>query len=527
MYQLRYYQEEAVSSVFDYFKKGGGNPVVALPTGTGKSVVIADIVKRACTTYPKTRVLMLTHVKELVEQNFEKLVSLWPTAPAGIYSAGLGRRDTNFPITFCGVGSIARRVHEFGFIDLVIVDECHRINDKASTMYAKVLAELRLTNPHVRVIGLTATPYRMGLGLITEGKLFDDICCDYTSMDKFNKLVTDGFLAPVIPKKTNVELDVSGVGTQGGEFIQSQLAMAVDVASVTKAALDETVALGHDRKAWLIFATSIEHAGHIQDMLLDLDIPTGMVHGKLTNKDRDEEIAKFKRGEYTAVVNVGVLTTGFDYPEIDLLVMLRPTKSPSLYIQIVGRGTRIAPGKMNCLVLDFAGNTARLGPINDPVLPKKKGDKGGGTAPVRVCDVCGTYNHASAKFCISCGHEFPRQVKIKTSASEEELIAKSMPDIRNIDVTGITYQAHTKKGGFTSLKVSYFVGIKSYAEWVPVENPKGARVANKWWNETCSDGSPMPSTVKEILDDTSILREPKTIKVWVNKEYPEIIGKQY
>lgn len=200
----RDYQEYGISELIRYFEEGGtGNPVLAMPTGTGKSIVIAEFIRLVCSKWPGQRIMMLTHVKELIQQNFNKLMSVWPTAPAGIYSAGIGKKEANFPIIFGGIQSVHKKPELFGHIDLIIVDECHLIPKKSNTTYRKLIDFLSRVNPNLKVIGLTATPYRLGMGLITdEDGLFDEICCDMTSLDVFNWFFDEGYLTTLVPKRT-------------------------------------------------------------------------------------------------------------------------------------------------------------------------------------------------------------------------------------------------------------------------------------------------------------------------------------
>ena len=522
---LRPYQELAVQAPFEYFTKKRGNPILALPTGSGKSVIIAEFVKRALKIYPMTRVLMLTHVKELIEQNFIKLLTLWPTAPAGIYSAGIGRRDVGFPITFAGIASVARKPELFGRIDLVIIDECHLVSHKEETMYVSFIDALMKANPYLKVIGLTATPYRLGLGLLTEGDVFTDICYDLTTREAFNKLIEDGYLCKLVPRHTRAELDVSDVKKQGGEFIQKDLQQAVDKASLTEAAINECLEVASERKHWLVFATGIEHAHHIAGTLNDKGIKAAVVHGELDKQTRAKILADYKSGVYRAVVNYGVLTTGFDFPGMDLIVMLRPTSSPGLWVQMLGRGTRPAEGKENCLVLDFARNTLRLGPINDPVLPKARGEKSEpGVAPVRLCQGCGAYAHASARVCPECGMEFPAApTKLTGSASSLALIAQDIPEVVEFKVDMVTYAVHHKDGRPPSMRISYQCGIRMFSEYFHFELPGLPKVkTTKWWARRSQ--APVPETTANAILMSSYLMQPKTIKVWINKKHPEVMS---
>ena len=526
--KLRYYQSDSINATFDYFAKGGtGNPINALPTGTGKSVIIAEFIRIACAHFPKTRVMMLTHVKELIEQNFEKLLTLWPTAPAGIYSSGLKRKDTHCPITYAGIGSVNGKSHLFGHIDLIVIDEAHLVSPKSTTMYRKFIDDLKKINPKIKVIGYTATAYRLGTGMLTDGGLFTDICYDATKLGAFNRLISEGFLAPLVPKRTKSQLDVSDVRIQGGEFVLKELQNAVDREEVTFAALHELREQAEDRNHWLIFATGIEHSQHIVDMLDSMGISAIAVHSKMKAEDRDAAIAMFKAGEVRALVNNNILTTGFDFPAMDCIAVLRPTSSPGLWVQMLGRGTRPYEGKENCLVLDFAGNTKRLGPINDPVLPRKKGKKGGGVAPVRCCDACNTYCHASLRLCPECGEEFPREVKIRTQAASDNLIIGDLPVIEPFNVSTIVYAIHTPRDNRPpSLKVTYYCGLRQFSEYICIEHTGFAgKRARDWWRERdmdCTDDSALPADVEAAMDMAGGLLQPTSIKVWVNKKYPEI-----
>ena len=520
---LRPYQLGAVDSIYQYFAVQTGNPILAMPTGTGKSVVIAEFCKQVLVAYPGQKILVATHVKELIEQNHQKLIDHWPTAPAGIYSASVGRRDFA-PINFVGIGTVAKHAQRFGHIDLLMIDECHLVGMNQNAQYLKFIAGLKEINPHLKVIGLTATPYRLGMGMLTEGGIFTDICYDLTERLTFNRLIAEGYLSPLISRKTTVELDVSEVAKEGGEFVQKQLQDAVDKSPITSAALKETIASSERRKHWLVFAAGLDHAAHICEMLNLMGVPAAVISGELPKTERERILVDFRAGKYRAVVNNNVLTTGFDFPGIDLIVMLRPTSSPGLWVQMLGRGTRPLPGKANCLVLDFAGNTRRLGPINDPIIPRKKGASGGGgVAPVRLCPNCNTYNHASVRVCECCGDVFPVIIRIDATSSQQSILADDLPVITDFNVSDVHYSKHTKLGKPPSLKVSYICGLRRFEQWICLEHPGYAgHRASVWWQEMGK--TPVPLSVDDALARVNELRKPSSIRVWINTKHPEIMG---
>jgi DNA repair protein RadD len=587
----RDYQFAAVDSIFDYWtagrpldreqERGWGNPVVALPTGTGKSLVIAEFIRRAWQLYPGTRILVLTHVKELVGQNFEKLVEYWPTAPVGIYSAGLRRKDIGKPITFAGIGSVAKVVEWF-CPDVILIDECHTVSPKETTTYRKVIASCQARNPFLKVAGLSATPYRLGQGEIIEpGGIFNDICFDLTGRESFNWFLSEGYLKRLIPKPTETEYDISGVHVSStGDFNLNELQSAVDKDKLNRAAVAEMIAKGSNRKHWLVFAAGIQHAEHITSILVENGISAVCVHSKSTDAERDEAVRAFKAGEVRALVNNGVFTTGFDFPGIDLIAVLRHTTSPGLWVQMLGRGTRpvlptrngsnwhlwphgaVASGRYdlstregrllcisegsfpNCLVLDFAKNTARLGPINDVRKPnprKKKGDKPG-DPPAKVCETCLTYNHASARVCCECGAEFHFRINLKATAAEDELIAGA--DTSNQEpleewfpVETVSYSKHVPWNGrkrgpsnrpTPSLRVTYNCpGLRAFTEYVCLEHGGHAQAsARQWWTEA-SSGLTIPQSVDEALCELDKLREPERIRVWINRKNPQVMHREF
>lgn len=348
MMELRPYQRAAIDTLWGFWGKGGGNPLVEMATGTGKSVVIATLVRELIETYPDMRVLMLVHVKELVAQNFQALVRTWPQAPAGINSAGLGRRDRFSQVLFASIQSVQRDdCHSIGKRDIVLVDEAHLIPRAGDGMYQKLLGRLRDGVPDMRIAGFTATPYRLDSGRLDrgEGRLFDQIAYSYG----IGRGIDDGYLSPLVSKATATALDTRGVARRGGEFVAGALEVAVDKDWITRAAVDEIVTFGADRRSWLVFCSGVRHAAHVAEEIRSRGVSCAAVTGETPSGERDRLIAAFKAGQIRCLTNAMVLTTGFDAPGVDLIAMLRPTLSTGLYVQIVGRGTRLADGKENCI----------------------------------------------------------------------------------------------------------------------------------------------------------------------------------
>lgn len=448
---LRDYQQRTIDQLYAWFKSGGkGNPCLVLPTGSGKSHIVAALCKDALQNWPETRVLMLTHVRELIEQNAEKMRQHWPGAPMGIYSASIGRRDLGEPITFAGIQSVRTKARDLGHIDLVLIDECHLVNHKDEGGYRSLLAELRAINPAIRVVGLTATPYRLGHGLITDKPALFDALIEPISIEE---LIYKGYLSTLRSKVTKARLDVTGVHKRGGEFIESELQAAVDTDDKNQAVVQEVMALAGERKAWLFFCAGVQHAQHIAEALRQQGVAAVCVTGDTPKKQRDEIITDFKAGKLQALTNANVLTTGFDYPDIDLIVMLRPTMSASLYVQMAGRGMRVKSHTDHCLVLDFAGVVATHGPITN-VQPPKKGGDGNGEAPVKACESCDELVHISATVCPACGHPFPEREAKKLQLRDDDIMGL---EGQELEVTSWRWRWHTSKAsGKEMLAVTYY-----------------------------------------------------------------------
>jgi DNA repair protein RadD len=547
-YILRDYQVLAIDETLKYLRAGLGNPVIAAPTGTGKAGCIAGLIKKLLFDFPRLRILVVSHVKELVQQDHDELLKLWKTAPTAIYSAGLGSKDIG-QITFAGIGSICNKPDILGKIDLVIVDEAHSCDAKEETTYVKFIRRLEERNKYLKVVGLSATCYRLGHGLITENHpIFNGFSIDLTSFEWFNWFIEEGYLANLTSKKTVTQLDVSNVKITAGDYNQKQLAEAVDKIEVTREALREAVVYGKDRLSWICFATSIEHVIHITDMLNnEFNIPSVAIHSKMSDEERDKAIQDFKDMKYRCAVNMMVLSTGTNIPQLDMLIDLAPTTSTSRYIQRYGRLTRpvyakgfdlttkegrlsaIAAGSKpkGALCLDFAGTVSRLGCVNEPVIPKKKKEGGSGTAPVRTCDVCGTISHPTVRECPCCGKEFPVQVKITHTASEKEVIAtKPRTDIVRqssntwLDVTNVSYASHySKKSGNTSLKVTYHTGYLTVTEYVTFEG-RAKGIGMSWWYKRCAGY--FPKSVDEALYYVQQLAVPERIYVTKNGSYDRV-----
>jgi DNA repair protein RadD len=462
---LRDYQQRSINQLYDWLSHNSGNPCLVLPTGAGKSHVIAALCKDALQSWPETRILMLTHVKELIEQNAQKMRQHWPNAPMGIYSAGMGQKILGEPITFAGIQSIRKHADQVGHVDLVIIDECHLVNHNDEGGYRTFLSDIYRTNPNVRVIGLTASPYRLGHGYIIEKPaIFDELIEPVTIEELINK----GYLMPLRSKVTQILLDITGVHKRGGEYIERELQQAVDTDAINQRVVSEIKTLAGDRKAWLLFCAGVQHAEHIAGELKAQGITAECVTGATPKAERDRILSEFKAGKIQALTNANVLTTGFDYPDIDLIAMLRPTMSPGLYVQMAGRGLRPKSHTDHCLVLDFAGVVEQHGPIT-AVEPPNKSKQGDGQAPTKTCDECGEIVAISTSTCPACEAAFPIKEKKELKLSDADIMGLEATEMTVIDWHWQKYIS--KASGKHMLSVRYYsdrMDVQPITEFFPV-----------------------------------------------------------
>lgn len=389
-FTLRPYQREAVDAAVDYFRHHHEPAVIVLPTGAGKSLVIAELARLA-----RGRVLVLAHVKELVAQNHEKYRALG--FEADIFAAGLKRRDSQGKVVFGSVQSVARHLPLFdGAFSLLIVDECHRLSDDGDSQYRQIIQHLRLSRPDLRILGLTATPFRLGKGWIYQyhhhGMVRGDENCFFRECIyelPLHYMIKHGFLVP--PERLDMpvlQYDFSRLAPSlNGYYAESDLNRELHrQRRVTPLIVNQIRQYGADKRGVMIFAATVEHAGEILSLLPPDQ--AALISAETPFAERDSLINAFRQQALRYVVNVAVLTTGFDAPHVDMIAILRPTESVGLYQQIVGRGLRLYPGKSRCVILDYAGNGHDLffPEIGQPKPP-------GAGKPVQVfCPLCGFAN---------------------------------------------------------------------------------------------------------------------------------------
>jgi DNA repair protein RadD len=529
--QLRPYQQQAVTAVYEHLRTRDDNPCIVLPTAAGKTHVIATICRDAVQTW-HGRVLILAHVRELLEQAVEKLHAIAPDLPVGLYSAGLKRRDLGYAVTVAGIQSVYQKAADIGAVDLVIVDESHLIPPDGEGMYRTLLAALKEINPLVRVIGLTATPFRMKSGLICAPEnILNHVCFEIG----VRELIVQGYLCGLRTKASSQDPDYDQLHVRGGEYVAGEVESLMDADNLVLSACREIVTQTADRHSVLIFASGVRHGMHIAQVLQTrYQIECGFVCGDTLPFERDDTLRRFRDGQLKYLCNVNVLTTGFDAPNIDCVALLRPTLSPGLYYQMVGRGFRLHAGKTDCLVLDFGGNVLRHGPVDQLRIDRDPG-KGTGEPPVKMCPQCRTLVATGYANCPECGHTFPprQQTKHEANAATEGILSDQIERIE-YDITDVYYAVHTKRDAAPdaprSMRVDYRVSLNEYvSEWVCFEHEGYPRAkAEQWWRRRSDE--PVPISAEEAVELAEMNCLAPTLAVTVvrkpGEKYGRIVGYQ-
>lgn len=553
----RWYQEEAVAAIFKAIARAGVNPLVGLPCGTGKSWVIAKLLRQALTAYPMVRAIVSINSKKLVSQNTKALINHWEFAPVGIYCDGLdgvdgiNGRETNQPITIGTIQSMANNAEAFGFVNLLIIDEVQVVSPKEETQYQGFISKLKEKNPQLVVIGLSATLYRSKGGMLIDHGLFNEVCYDITDWQNFNRLVKEGYLVPLTSTATKFSYDVSGIKTSGDDFNQKALAESVNTDDNNRRVILEALQRGVGRKHWLFFCAGTQHVDDVVTILKELGLNAAGAHSKMPGTEADDNIDAYCKGEIMMLVSDSMLVVGFDAPFTDHIVVMRPSKAVVRHVQGLGRGTRPwyapgydldtiegrlaaieASGRVDCLISDFGRNLERLGPINDPLIPGKR--KKSGILAIKICRTdklisphigCGEYNFTAARECWKCHAPFmfeEKEDKLEKEASKAVAVRLPKPQCEWLPVDGHEYEIFRRAGHMPTMRATYSYGMNRYSELVSLEHEKPFvnKMGRDWWRKR---GIEPLATLEDTMQFKDLLPMPMWILVEFNGNYPRIV----
>ena len=345
----REYQTESLEAVQDFRANGITRQLICLPTGTGKTVVFALLAKEI-----NVRTLVIAHTRELIDQAVEKFKVVWPDVDIGIVKGD--QDDINAQVVVASIQTASKdkrlaRLKKEGF-GLMIIDEAHH---STAASYHKVIEELGFFtgSPDKLLVGVTATPKRSdGVGL---SRIFQEIAFERS----MPTMIRSGYLSQLLGKQVLTKIDLSDVADRKGDFISSQLSKVVNIPERNELIVENYIEFAFERKKSLAFCVDVKHAQDLADSFQGKGISAKAIYGAMSPEDRLETLKGFSEGKYKVLTNCQILTEGFDEPSIDCIVLARPTKSGTLFAQMVGRGTRKFPLKKDCLVLDFTDNASK------------------------------------------------------------------------------------------------------------------------------------------------------------------------
>ncbi|WP_228148049.1 helicase-related protein [Roseibium algicola] len=527
---------------------------------TGKSALIASQCADIHREYSGVGSLIIAPRKELIAQNSQTMLRIWPCAPIGINCSKLGRRDTRQPIIFATVNSIYRNPGILGTRDHIQIDEAHLLPPGEEGMYHDVIQHMLSVNPYLRVSGYTATPYRTDMGRLDgKGGLYEKTVYEYG----IGEGIRDGWLCPLAspPGKRSAEIDVSNVPRSGGDFQIGAMGRAAD--EITEQAVEEIIELGANRRKWLVFSSGVQHAMSVCEAFRRRGISAEVIYGDMNDGERDSILKRFKSKAFRVLVNADILTTGFDDPEVDLIGVLRSVLSTSLIVQIWGRGTRVVwpqgfdpneatveerreaieeSSKPNCLAVDFGGNIRRHGPVDQIEVESRdsRGNEVVGKVSVnsvrsKHCPVCETEVGLATMQCPTCDHEWPKREPKHDAVAERE--AKILSDGQAVakskwlEVKDTSFHLHHKIGAPTSLRIEYEAGLGApYKDYLAFEQKgKPRQRAGEVWRRMGGD-LPIPKTAEDALARVGELKIVTAISVRRPKpksKYFNVVDRQY
>lgn len=543
--KLRYYQRNAIDALHHWFETRPieDHALIVLPTAAGKTIVFSHFIKEVLAKDPTARFLVMAHRKELVSQAEKKLKTVWPDAPTGVLAAGMKRFQHNAQILIASRDTIAsaKRLEKVGAFDYMIVDEAHNVPPSSFTRYKKIIDTLQERKP-MKVMGCTATPYRMGQGYIY-GNRKDHFFKDIAYSATIPELIQAGYLCRLSAFAVNDDaiIDASSVSVKfkGGDFREKELEEVAMVDTTIIEVLNDWIdnAYTKGRTATVFFCVSVLHAEKMTQYLKQYNISAACVTGETPSQQRDQILADFESGKLHAICNVGVLTEGWDAPRTDCIALLRPTQSIGLYVQMCGRGMRLHDDKENCLLLDYGENIARHGCL-DEVQP---GEELPGRYKPKICSNCSSINSRSAKACIECGQVFEAtQFKSLWTKKEKEAAKRIKADRqavlsdermaampKNKQVTDIYATVSKSQNGNEYCQVIFTVKDEFFPKKMPLMfgHPKAHNMAvNKWKKITTKWGSPTQPWMAAELINNGAFDIVSEILVQKQGKYENVIG---
>ena len=564
--QLRYYQQDAIDAAFHWFDTQDTNPLIVLPTGSGKTVVFASMIKKIFEDNRDSRVLILAHRQELISQADEKLKTVWPCAPSGLLAAGLKQFDSHEPIVIASRDTLATpsRLMDAGQFDYIIVDEAHHVGPEKRSRYRKIFDHFDSTQYYApRVLGVTATPYRMGQGFIygLDDHFFGGVAHRVT----IPELIKAGYLCRLsayqVASEAVIDASTARVKFKGGDYRESDIEHLAMEDQTMLAIVGDWVdkAYSKGRLSSVFFCITVAHANKMCMYLRNAGVEAAVVTAETPSEERKKILEDFEHGVINALCNVAVLTEGWDAPRTDCIALLRPTKSLGLYVQICGRGMRTWGDKKDCMLLDYGENMQRHGCI-DTARPEKPDEEESTEPKIWICDHCYAVNDMYARNCVECEEprysveqmlqrqqdllnqleEERKQQEEKDAAAtreaaqgnvlSDELEEPSQKFEKIKDIDFVSAQIKTSKNGNEYLNVMFSTPGEYWPQSMPIMlgmHGKAGMVATKKWRTLTRPGTPITHSLTHaagLVNEDKVMSHIKQITVRKEGKYWNVVS---
>lgn len=453
MLTLRPYQERALELVWKDLCETK-RALVSAPCGIGKGEIFMALCKRAIEVKPDVRILVLLNRTKLILQTARRFIKAG-FLRTGIYAASTGFKQIE-QITIANVLSL-----KSGEFDLIVIDEAHRFTEDSAYEDAVMLS------PKALVAGFSATPYNASGFIYGEDRLFPRVSVRIG----LREMINQGYLVKPVIKCTPLQIDTNGVSLIAGDFNQRELSERLGDTDKRAAQVVDALSRLVGRKSVIWSCLNIAHAESIAALINEIE-PALVIHSKMSEDEQENALATFSSGAVRHLVFVTIIAEGIDVPRIDAIVVLRPTRSPVLYVQIFGRGLRLFEGKTDCLILDYARVVESLGPLDSPQV-RESGRSTGESIPMKFCKLCLSYIDIKAKTCPDCGYEFPPQIRrdnTEHTAAESGMLLQEPVTHNVVRVEVVDYKS---KAGNDNFKVMYHVGVTHFAEYFAKDSAWG------------------------------------------------------
>ena len=478
----RYYQLEAIDSVIEYLFDHSGNPLVWIPTAGGKALIQAEIAKRIYEFASDQQMIFLTDITALIGQNKDELMEQWPDANTSVYSASYGQKNHNGELVFCGIQSVYKQADLFKNVSVIFIDEVHRASLSEKSMYKKFIDGIKKNNPFVRIVSMSATPWKLNTGTL-EGTW---ICDKIVYKIEMKTLFDEGFLCPLLTPPTSTYADTSGLKVSStGEFDEKAMQELMNNDFLIDTAIDDAMKFASNRNSILVFASGVDHAERVRYALLSRGETAEVIIGETDTDERKRIIDDFRNFKLRWIISVGTLTTGFNAKNADLAIILRATQSSSLWMQMLGRLLRTHESKTDAMVLDYGQNVERFGPVDmiGPP-PTKEQSKEAKRTPFKICHSCEALIKYLDKSCPFCFIEFGGDTTPShgTQASTGKLMDGER-NIQTVNISRVSYSNHySHRSKNNSLRVTYHHGLEEIHDYFDFETQGWQRArACKWW----------------------------------------------